>query len=194
MALYRGPGGANDGKPSSSATVFPGDVGISGDLHVEGDITSDGKIDGVHTGDGSGLTNLPIPELPDVYSKSEIDAQQEAQDDAIQANTDAIDVNTNAIDANTDAIDAIVPGIPEAPNDGKQYARESQTWTVVRSTGGGGGDGGGASANGVIYENALTITEDYTLTTNKNGMSVGPITLDSGTSVTIPSGQRWVII
>ena len=53
---------------------------------------------------------------------------------------------------------------------------------------------GGASAGGVIYENNLTISENYTLTTNKNGMSVGPITIDSGYSVTVPAGQRWVIL
>ena len=52
----------------------------------------------------------------------------------------------------------------------------------------------GAQANGVIYENNLTITANYTLTTNKNGMSVGPITISSGVSVTVPSGQRWVVL
>ena len=54
--------------------------------------------------------------------------------------------------------------------------------------------GGGASAEGVIYENATTISESYTLTSGTNGMSVGPITLASGVSVTVPSGQRWVIL
>jgi hypothetical protein len=53
---------------------------------------------------------------------------------------------------------------------------------------------GGAQAGGVIYENNLTISANYTLTTNKNGMSVGPITIASGVSVTIPSGQRWVVL
>ena len=54
--------------------------------------------------------------------------------------------------------------------------------------------GGGASAGGVIYENAVTVSSNYTLTTNKNGMSVGPVTLGTGVTVTIPSGQRWVIL
>lgn len=55
------------------------------------------------------------------------------------------------------------------------------------------GAGGGAKAGGVIYENALIVTANYTLTTGKNGHSVGPITINGGVSVTIPSGQRWVI-
>jgi hypothetical protein len=54
--------------------------------------------------------------------------------------------------------------------------------------------GGGASAGGAIYENKNTITTSYTLTTNYNGMSVGPLTIDSGATVTVPSGQRWVIL
>ena len=54
--------------------------------------------------------------------------------------------------------------------------------------------GGGASAGGAIYENTLTISANYTLTTSTNGMSVGPITVASGVTVTIPSGQRWVVL
>jgi hypothetical protein len=56
------------------------------------------------------------------------------------------------------------------------------------------GGGGGASAGGVIYENSTTISENYTLTTGTNGFSVGPITIDAGFAVTVPSGQRWVVL
>lgn len=52
----------------------------------------------------------------------------------------------------------------------------------------------GASAGGVIWENSLVVSSNYTLTANKNGFSVGPITINSGVAVTVPSGQRWVII
>jgi hypothetical protein len=54
--------------------------------------------------------------------------------------------------------------------------------------------GGGASAGGAIYENTLTISANYTLTTSTNGFSVGPITVASGATVTVPSGQRWVVL
>ena len=54
--------------------------------------------------------------------------------------------------------------------------------------------GGGASAAGAIYENVTTISTSYTLTAGTNGMSVGPMTLASGVTVTVPSGQRWVIL
>ena len=54
--------------------------------------------------------------------------------------------------------------------------------------------GGGASANGAIYENSQSITANYTMTTSYNGESVGPITITSGITVTIPADSRWVVL
>jgi hypothetical protein len=54
--------------------------------------------------------------------------------------------------------------------------------------------GGGASAGGAIYENSNSIDANYTLTTNTNGMSVSPISIASGVTVTVPTGARWVIL
>jgi len=62
---------------------------------------------------------------------------------------------------------------------------ENQSVTIPNFNGG---------ANGCMYENNQTITSDYTITTNKNASSVGPITIASGKAVTIPSGSRWVIL
>lgn len=62
-------------------------------------------------------------------------------------------------------------------------------WILV-----GGGAGSGASAGGAVYENTQTIIANYTMTTGKNGESVGPITVASGITVTIPSGSRWVVL
>jgi len=57
---------------------------------------------------------------------------------------------------------------------------------------GGGATGGGADE--VFVENGVTVTTSYTLSANKNAESVGPITINSGAVVTIPSTQRWVIL
>lgn len=57
--------------------------------------------------------------------------------------------------------------------------------------------GGGATGGGnddVFYENGQTVTVDYTLTTNKNAMSAGPITIASGITVTVPDGSVWVVV
>jgi hypothetical protein len=49
------------------------------------------------------------------------------------------------------------------------------------------------AAQNVIYENNKTISANYTMTTNRNGTSAGPITINSGITVTIPAGSRWVV-
>ena len=61
-------------------------------------------------------------------------------------------------------------------------------WTSL----GGGATGGGTDT--VFVENGQTITTSYTLSTSKNAMSVGAITINSGVVVTIPSGARWVVL
>ena len=57
-----------------------------------------------------------------------------------------------------------------------------------------GGGATGAGGDEVFVENTTSVTTDYTLSTNKNAMSVGPITIDSGATVTVPSGSRWVVL
>lgn len=57
-----------------------------------------------------------------------------------------------------------------------------------------GAGGGGAKAGGVIYENTTALTSNYTLTTGSNGLTVGPLTISSGVSLTVPTGQRMVIL
>jgi hypothetical protein len=57
---------------------------------------------------------------------------------------------------------------------------------------GGGATGGGGDE--VFVENARVVTVNYTLSTNKSAESVGPITINSGITVTIPSDQRWVVL
>jgi hypothetical protein len=45
-----------------------------------------------------------------------------------------------------------------------------------------------------MWENALTISSNYTITSGNSAMSAGPITIASGVTVTIPSGSRWVVV
>lgn len=57
---------------------------------------------------------------------------------------------------------------------------------------GGGATGGGS--DDVFYENGQTVTTNYTLSTNKNAVTAGPVTVNSGVTVTIPSGSSWVVV
>ena len=51
--------------------------------------------------------------------------------------------------------------------------------------------GGGGQA---ILVNQSTATSNYTLNSNCNGFSVGPVTVANGVSITVGSGSRWVTI
>ena len=74
-------------------------------------------------------------------------------------------------------------------NIGKIEVYNATTSTWVSS---GGATGGGT--DDVFYENSQSVTSNYTITTSKNAMSTGPITVNSGITVTVPSGSVWVVL
>ena len=47
---------------------------------------------------------------------------------------------------------------------------------------------------GVFYENAQTVSENHTVVGTRNAMSAGPVTIQSGVSVTVETGGRWVVV
>lgn len=57
----------------------------------------------------------------------------------------------------------------------------------------GGGATGGAG-NAVFYENDQTVSVNYSITSGKNAMTAGPITIADGVAVTIPDGSVWTIV
>lgn len=86
---------------------------------------------------------------------------------------------------------------PASPNSGMirfntdlgQFEGYSGTiWSSV----GGGATGGGSDT--VFLENSNTVTTNYTLSTGKNAVSAGPVTVNAGVTVTVPSGASWVIV
>jgi hypothetical protein len=57
---------------------------------------------------------------------------------------------------------------------------------------GGGATGGGTDE--IFHLNSKVITADFSIPSDKHAMSVGDITINSGVSVTIPSGCNYVIL
>ena len=51
-----------------------------------------------------------------------------------------------------------------------------------------------AQGNGGLIVNATTISNNYAMPSGYSAISVGPVTVASGVSVTVASGQRWVVI
>lgn len=52
----------------------------------------------------------------------------------------------------------------------------------------------GSGSNKVFFENDTNVTANYTITDGKNAMSAGPITVDSGVTVTVGAGEAWTVV
>lgn len=76
------------------------------------------------------------------------------------------------------------------------------TWTLPATDGSTGQflrtDGSGtlswAASQGTIQEFGQTIATNYTVTLGNNALSVGPVTVNPGVTVTIPVGSRYVVV
>jgi len=64
----------------------------------------------------------------------------------------------------------------------------STTWGAL----GGGATGGGSDE--VFFQNGQFVTVNYTVPADKNAGSFGPITINDGITVTVPSGAVWSIV
>jgi hypothetical protein len=73
-----------------------------------------------------------------------------------------------------------------------QYLKYSASGTAVWADVAGGATGAGGDK--VFMENELVVTTNYTLSTNKSAVSVGPVTINTGISVTVPTGHTWVVL
>jgi len=53
----------------------------------------------------------------------------------------------------------------------------------------------GALVNtGPFFVNSQTVSTSYSIPSGSSAVSAGPITVNSGVSVTVPSGSKWVVL
>lgn len=67
------------------------------------------------------------------------------------------------------------------------YDSVSSIW---RTASGASGTGG----NRAFFENTSNITSDYTITTGYNAGTFGPVTLNTGVTVTLPANSVWTVV
>jgi len=132
-------------------------------------------------------------------------------------NADVTTVATNILDVNTvaDTIgsgvfvqrtgaagSAEIPTGTEAQRDGTpaagyfRFNTDTEQFEGYNGTAWGsvGSGATGAAGDQVFVENDSTVNNSYEITASRNAMSAGPITVDTGVVVTIPSNSRWVIV
>jgi hypothetical protein len=77
-----------------------------------------------------------------------------------------------------------------------RFNTDTESWegydgTVWKAVGGGATGGG---SDEIFVENGQNVTVNYTIPSTRNAMSTGPITIDSGITVTVSGGSRWVVL
>jgi len=123
-------------------------------------------------------------------------------DDAAASAAEAATTLASKVSKTSDTGSAIVPTGTTAQRDGSPFSGffrfntdvakfegyNGTSWGSV----GGGATGGGSDA--VFVENDQVVTANYTIPATKNAMSTGPVTINSGVTVTVSSGARYVVL
>lgn len=56
------------------------------------------------------------------------------------------------------------------------------------------GGAGGGNGDQIFNENKQTVTANYSLSASANAVTAGPVTINTGITVTVPSGSTWVVV
>jgi hypothetical protein len=110
-----------------------------------------------------------------------------------------VSIDPNIVVAKTSSTgSAVLPAGTEAERDGSPQAgylrfnNDTDSFEGYNGTAWGGI--GGAQAGGAIVTNKDIASVSYTIATGENGLSVGPVTVNSGVTITVSSGQRWLVL
>ena len=181
---------------------------LAGDC-IDGDNLADNAVDSEHYTDGS-IDTAHIQDLNVTTAKIAADAITGAKiaDDAIDSehyangSIDTAHIGDNQVTlaklagiARCKIIYGDASGDPAvlSPGTADQVLKSDGT-DIAWGTAAAGASGGNSGANAVFWENQQTVTHDYTITNNTNAGSFGPITINSGVTVTVGSGENWTVV
>jgi hypothetical protein len=182
-------GGAMTGAITTNSTFDGRDVAADG-------VTADAALPKA----GGAMTGA-------ITTNSTFDGRDVATDgtklDAIEASADVTDATNveaaGAVMESGNTASAKIPSGTTAQRDGSPSAGffrwnttttaaeiyDGSDWALV---------GGGNTTGKALWEHSYTVTENYEMTSGNNALTAGPITINSGSSVTVPSGSTWVIV
>ena len=108
--------------------------------------------------------------------------------------TNAANIGSGTLPAARIADDSIteakldIPAAPSGTDKVLGYTSNGMEWTVAAA------GATGAGGDKIFWENGQTVTTDYTITNNYNAGTWGPVTINSGVTVTIGDGEYWTIM
>jgi hypothetical protein len=193
MAIYRGAGGAGDAvADSSSEALLVRALATQVSADAVSSAASASAASGSASSASTSATNAAnsaaaVTNASNLTSGTLAAARLPAftGDSTSTVGTSVLTLAT--VNSNTGAFGSAT-SIPVVTVNAKGLVTAVTTATVQ------GGQYFGAAASKAIAYNETSIAENITTTTGKNCLSVGPITISSGNTVTIASGQRWLIL
>jgi hypothetical protein len=122
----------------------------------------------------------------------------DAVGDTITANAGTLNIPNNLVFNSTGSVtlpNGTTGQQPSPPTVGMiRYNSSTDSFEGYTTAKGWGAIGGGNSTNTGFWQNIQTITTNESIDSGYNASSVGPITIGSGASVTVPLGSIWLVL
>ena len=197
-------GGNLDVNGNSIVSASNGNISItpngSGKVIIDGlsHPTADGSANQVLKTDGSGNLSFTTMASGGLGNVSEDTTPQLGGDLDVDGNAIVSTSNGNIAITPNGSGKVVIDGISHPTADGTNgqalVTNGSGVLSFSTISGGGGGGATGGGSDEIFYENDQAVTTNYTITASHNAVTAGPITVNNGITVTIPSGVRWVVV
>jgi hypothetical protein len=113
---------------------------------------------------------------------------------SVGANTGAVTLNINGIGAKNIYKNGTLPLVNGdiASGAALHVVYDGTQFQLISGSSAAGATGAGGDQ--VFFQNSQIITTTYSIPSGKNAMSTGPLTINSGVTVTVPATCRWVVL
>ena len=189
---------ASTAATTNVSSITFGTTGLTPSTATTGAVTVAGTL--VVGNGGTGLTTLTAGRIPYGAGTSAFASSANLFWDSAN-NRLGIGTSSPAVSLAISATDAIL--LPngttgQRPTGAAGYIRyNSTTGSFEGYTTAWGSIGGGATGAGgdqIFYQNGQTVTTDYTITAGQNAGTFGPVSINSGITVTVPTGSTWSVV